>query len=259
MPRISRRWPQPAACGGEGDASSVVELALVAAVGALVVSVVFAVGHGGPGRAAMMSGTGRGGSGPGMMSGTGLTGGPGMMGPGMMGGPGGAMMAGGLWLAGDGTRVASIAGARDRAATAATSAGLHPGEVIWFDNGFYVELKDAAGNPATEVIVDPATGAVSTEPGPAMMWNTRYGAHRRTAPAGRPAVDADRAGQIATGWLAANLPGRLAAPPDAYPGYYTVETTTADGTVNGMLSVNATTGQVWYHTWHGRFIDKQDS
>jgi hypothetical protein len=27
-----------------------------------------------------------------------------------------------------------------------------------------------------------------------------------------------------------------------------------DGTIDGMLPVNATTGQVWYHTWHGRFI-----
>jgi hypothetical protein len=29
---------------------------------------------------------------------------------------------------------------------------------MWFDNGFYVELKDSAGKPATEVIVDPAPG-----------------------------------------------------------------------------------------------------
>ena len=44
---------------------------------------------------------------------------------------------------------------------------------------------------------------------------------------------------------------------DAYPGYYTVDVTTS-GVVDGMLSVNATTGQVWYHTWHGRFIALQD-
>jgi len=25
-----------------------------------------------------------------------------------------------------------------------------------------------------------------------------------------------------------------------------------------MLSVNATTGQVWYHTWHGEFLDKRE-
>jgi len=27
----------------------------------------------------------------------------------------------------------------------------------------------------------------------------------------------------------------------------------------GMLSVNATTGAVWYHTWHGTFIAKEDA
>jgi hypothetical protein len=26
-----------------------------------------------------------------------------------------------------------------------------------------------------------------------------------------------------------------------------------------MLSVNATTGAVWYHTWHGTFIAKEDA
>jgi hypothetical protein len=27
-----------------------------------------------------------------------------------------------------------------------------------------------------------------------------------------------------------------------------------DGKISGMLSVNASTGQVWYHTWHGTYI-----
>jgi hypothetical protein len=175
-------------------------------------------------------------------------------GAGMMNGAGGMM--GGVWLAGDGTRVTSIAAARARLATSATTAGLRPGEVIWFDNGFYVELKDAAGNPATEVLVNAASGAVATEPGPATMWNTRYGMHRAAGDGGA-AVSADQASRLADTWLATNRPGSRAEPPDAYPGYYTVETTSG-GTVDGMLSVNATTGQVWYHTWHGRFIARED-
>lgn len=183
--------------------------------------------------------------------------GPGMMGTGagMMGGAGG-MMGGGVWLAGNGTRIGSIAAARDRAATAAAPAGLHPGEVIWFDNGFYVELKDAAGNAATEVLVDPSSGAVATEPGPAMMWNTSYGMHGGAATT-TVTVSAEQARQIADRWLATNRPGSHAEAPDAYPGYYTVETTSG-GTIDGMLSVNARTGQVWYHTWHGRFIARED-
>jgi hypothetical protein len=174
---------------------------------------------------------------------------------GMMGGP---MMNGGrgmIWLAGNGTHVTSIAAARARAATAAAGLGLRPGEVIWFDNGFYVELKDGAGNSATEVLVDPAGGAVSTEPGPAMMWNTRYGMHPAANVAA--AVSAEQAGRLADGWLSANRPGRHAEAADAYPGYYTIEFTRG-GTVDGMLSINATTGQVWYHSWHGRFIARED-
>src|SRR5262249_55770074 len=140
-----------------------------------------------------------------MGGGASVVSGPGMMGgAGMMGGTAGM---GGLWLPGTGVRVGSIPPARDRAAAAATYAGLRPGEVIWFDNGFYVELKDGNGDPATEVIVDPATGAVSTEPGPAMMWNTRYGMHGPASGAYTSTVGATRAQQIATGWLAANLPG----------------------------------------------------
>jgi len=30
-----------------------------------------------------------------------------------------------------------------------------------------------------------------------------------------------------------------------------------DGKVIGMLSVNGTSGQVWYHTWHGAFVQEQ--
>jgi hypothetical protein len=59
-------------------------------------------------------------------------------------------------------------------------------------------------------------------------------------------------------WLTANRPGRHAEPADAYPGYYTLETSNG-GTVDGMLSVNAATGCVWYHPWHSRFIAKEDS
>jgi hypothetical protein len=130
--------------------------------------------------------------------------------------------------------------------------------VIWFDNGFYVELKNDAGDPATEVIVDPTGGTVITEPGPAMMWNTRYGMHGVIG-GGNPSISAERAQQIATEWLNINLPGRTAQLADSYPGYYTMETTAADRTINGMLSVNAASGQVWYHFWHGRFIAKDDS
>jgi hypothetical protein len=179
-----------------------------------------------------------------------------MMSGSMMGSAGGMGMS---WLPGDGVAVSSIPAARARAATAATPEALHPGEVMWFDNGFYVELKDPAGKPATEVIVDPRTGAVTTEPGPAMMWNTRTGMHQRARGANAGAtIDLTQARSIATSWLAANKPGATVGSIDAYPGYFTLDLR-RDGAVSGMMSVNSASGAVWYHTWHGTFIVMQDS
>jgi len=170
---------------------------------------------------------------------------------GMMGsnGGGGSMMDTRTWLAGNGTQVTTIAAARARADAAASPNGLHTGEVMQFSDNFYVELKDSSGASATEVMVDPATGAVFTEFGPAMMWTSG------TAPY---AVSSDRATAIATAWLQANAAGQTVGMTDVFPGHYTMDTVSGGNTV-GMLSVNATTGAVWYHTWHGTFIAKEDA
>jgi len=170
---------------------------------------------------------------------------------GMMGSNrGGGMMDTRVWLAGNGVRVTTISAARARATAAASPSGLHTGEVMQFSDNFYVELKDASGASATEVMVDPATGAVFTEFGPAMMWTAG------TAPY---AVSSDRATAIANAWLQANAAGQtVSGMTDLFPGHYTMDTVSGGNTV-GMLSVNATTGAVWYHTWHGTFIAKEDS
>ena len=232
-------------------------VALVTAVTALVASAAIAVGT-----------LGGQSSGPAMMGGSGQSWGSGMMGgqgqrsgAGMMGSAGGMGMGMGMaWLPGDGVAVPSIPAARARAAAAARPARLHPGEVMWFDNGFYVELKDSTEKAATEVIVDPRTGAVSTEPGPAMMWNLRFGMHpgRLSTNTVAGAVDATRARAIATAWLAANRSGTTIGSIDAYPGYFTLDLR-HNGTVSGMMSVSSSSGAVWYHTWHGAFIAMEDS
>jgi hypothetical protein len=159
------------------------------------------------------------------------------------------MMAGQIWLAGDGQSVGTIAQARARAAKAGAPQGLHPGEVMQFTTNFYVELKDSTGAATTEVLVDPTSGAVQTEPGPAMMWNT--GSRTGT-------LTQEQATQAAMAWLTSNRPGEIVKSIDAYPGYYTVDTA-AGGKMAGMLSVNATTGAVWYHTWHGSFVAMEDA
>jgi hypothetical protein len=56
--------------------------------------------------------------------------------------------------------------------------------VLQFSSNYYVRLDDKTGKPATEVLVDPQTGAVTLEYGPAMMWNTRYGMMRSTGTTG---------------------------------------------------------------------------
>jgi hypothetical protein len=162
---------------------------------------------------------------------------------------GGSMMDTRSWLAGDGVQVTTIAAARARADAAASPNGLHTGEVMQFSDNFYVELKDASGASATEVLVDPATGAVFTEFDPAMMWTTG------TAP---DAVSSNRATAIANAWLQANAAGQSVGSTDLFPGHYTMDTVSGGNTV-GMLSVNATTGAVWYHTWHGMFVAKEDA
>ena len=169
---------------------------------------------------------------------------------GMMGANrGGSMMDTRTWLAGNGVQVTSIAAARARADAAASPSGLHTGEVMQFSDNFYVELKDASGASATEVLVDPATGAVFTEFGPAMMWSTGRASY---------AISADRASSLAADWLRTNAPGQTVGSTDIFPGHYTMDTVSGGNTV-GMLSVNATTGAVWYHTWHGTYIAKEDA
>jgi hypothetical protein len=108
------------------------------------------------------------------------------------------------------------------------------------------------GQGATEVLIDPASGAVSVEYGPAMMWNTRYGMHAG-APVAAGQVSAADATRLAQQWLDNQHTGLTAGDPMAFPGYYTLHTLRGDK-IDGMLSVNAYTGAVWYHTWHGTFV-----
>ena len=41
-----------------------------------------------------------------------------------------------------------------------------------------------------------------------------------------------------------------------FPGYYDINFL-LNGNFAGMLSVNAATGQVWYHGWHGQFLSQK--
>jgi hypothetical protein len=136
--------------------------------------------------------------------------------------------------------------------------GLRAGEVMQFSRNFYVELETSDGRGATEVLVWPGDGAVSVEYGPAMMWNTRYGMHAWVGARERPRVSADEATTIAQRWLDGQRGGLTVGEPEEFPGYYTVHTMDSEK-IAGMLSVNASTGAVWYHGWHGKYVAMNES
>ena len=181
--------------------------------------------------------------------------------------------------------VREITGARAQAQRFADRLGLKTGEAMQFENNFYVRLDDKAGRPASEVLVDPRSGDVTLEYGAAMMWNTRYsmmsgsgrgmmgrgagamtdrdggmmgrygsgmGAARGTGP-----VNASGARAAADRWLAGQGIDARVGEPEAFPGYYTMETL-RDGKVTGMISVDARSGAVLYHWWHGRFVAAEE-
>ncbi len=211
----------------------------------------------------MMNGSGPGGYG-GMMAGYGpaVRGYPGMMdgndiasGSGMM--PGYGPM-GSVASAGTGQPVTSL----DQAQQAVQAyvdrygnADLAIDEVMEFQLNFYAIVKEkGTGIDAFEVLVDKQTGATFPEYGPNMMWNTKYGMMRWQNGATQPmVVSADQATKLATDWLAQNQPGATTESPDTFYGYYTLHVLQG-GKVTGMLSVNGYSGTVWYHTWHGAFI-----
>ena len=137
-------------------------------------------------------------------------------------------------------------------------------EIMEFRNNFYVLVKEkASGTGAFELLVDHQTGTVYPEPGPDMMWNTKYG--MMSGPmmgggqaAGPMTVTAEQASRLAQSWLDVNQKGNTVGTSDTFYGYYTFDFLAATGRPAGMLSVNGNMGQVWYHTWHGGFVAQKE-
>jgi hypothetical protein len=77
-----------------------------------------------------------------------------------------------------------------------------------------------------------------------------------TAPSTTANVSISDARTLVRRWLNSNEPGvQVETGGDAFPGYYTLETLKG-GKITGMISVNASTGAVWPHWWHGAFVAK---
>ncbi len=137
-------------------------------------------------------------------------------------------------------------------------------EVMEFSDNFYLRVKDKlSGVNAFELLVDKYSGTISPEPGPNMMWNAKYSPMSNMmggwfAPSAQNTVTPAQAKEKAQQYLDAYLKGaKVADDAAAFYGYYTIDIL-RDGKPFGMLSVNGTTGAVWYHTWHGTFVSEKE-
>lgn len=157
------------------------------------------------------------------------------------------------------------------------------GEIMIFDNQAYAEiLEKSSGVGAMEVLIDPTTRLVYPEQGPNMMWNLKYSPMGNSGKFGGPGmmsgsngaeaaefdintddlknmpVSGSQAVKAAQDYLDQYRPGTQADEHvDTFYGYYTIHTL-SEGNVIGMLSVNGFSGQVFYHDWHGDFIEMSE-
>jgi hypothetical protein len=136
-------------------------------------------------------------------------------------------------------------------------------EIMEFSNNFYIETaEEKTGFGAIELLFDKTSGAIFPEYGPNMMWNQKYGMHSIIGFnqfENNMKIDEEKAIEIGNNYLAKISQNEFAEDEaEKFYGYYTIDTVNSDGTVIGMLSVNGFTGQVWYHNWHGTFIEMKE-
>jgi hypothetical protein len=131
-----------------------------------------------------------------------------------------------------------------------------------YTNNFYVQVNElSTGNGAFELLINKSSGSIYPEMGPNMMWNTKYGMMRGGILGGTfgttttTTVTQTQATTKAQQYLTIYLPGTTTGDVTTFYGYYTIEVLKGS-TPYGMLSVNGYSGQVWYHNWHGTFIQE---
>jgi hypothetical protein len=139
-------------------------------------------------------------------------------------------------------------------------------EVEEYTTNFYGVVKEkSTGVNAFQILIDKYTGAVYPEYGPNMMWNTKYspmgwmhGGTWFSAPSAQMPVTLAQAHDNAAQYLKTYLPNATVEDKgDTFYGYYNFDVL-QNGKTYGMLSVNGYTGAVWYHTWHGTFVQTKE-
>lgn len=153
------------------------------------------------------------------------------------------------------------------------NADLAIDEIMEFGDNFYIVFYEKSTNMgAFEAIIDKAdTGMggmmrmmmgyrdVRPEQGPNMMWNTKYAMHdgmgwmhgRNTFT--NASITMEQARENAQKYLDEYFSGTIAEDVHPFYGYYTIHVMKEDK-IFGMLSVNSSTGEVWFHNWHGAYI-----
>jgi len=152
-------------------------------------------------------------------------------------------------------------------------------EIMEFQYNFYIIYYEDTGIGAFEMLIwkqiPPSgtmgggmgmgnrmiVGVITPEPGPNMMWNTKYSNMGQgmngnpNKPTTTMTITKDKALQTAQTYLDTNLNGAKIEDAMQFYGYYTIDYMVS-GKIAGMLSVNGNTGQVWYHSWHGAFVQE---
>jgi len=154
-------------------------------------------------------------------------------------------------------------------------------QVREFTQNFYVQIYErSTAIGAFELTIDKSTGNVYPETGASMTWNTKYGtgsANYQPPNTFRPGpgmmggegeggwfggtqnpyatttIAPYQAQSYAQQYLNTYYPGTTAGQVTTFYGYFTVEVLSG-ATTYGLISVNGYTGQVWYHNWHGTFV-----
>ncbi len=151
-------------------------------------------------------------------------------------------------------------------------------EIMIFDNhGYAVVSEKSTGMGAFELLIDPINSWVYPEHGPNRMWNLKYDLHGHAGMMGRRMMPGRQQGRLTIQDVPAEMPIRAAEAIEIaqdylveyYPGavvsdhmttfygYYTIDVA-RDAEIFGMLSVNGFTGQVFYHHWHGNFVEMRE-
>lgn len=135
---------------------------------------------------------------------------------------------------------------------------------IFSNSPYYISVVEKeSGKGAFELLFNPNSGRFQPEPGPNMIWNRKYGMGQVRSWRGTNRdyihydynnynqISRQNALENARQYLARNNREiKVDNEGHEFYGYYTFHTF-RDDKASGMLSVNAITGEIWYHNWHG--------